>query len=349
LPSSQAPQASRTDAPSLPFGLPYVIADPAAARRGLYELRHALAELGVVVDADIARRPGDARRFAETALERGTSFIVAAGGDQLVHELVRLLVDVNAPAAGEAGAPVSSRRLAAETGGPAEADPAPAPDRPVLGLVGFGRQEFSATFGLPDDPNTAARHLVGDSVFLCDAGRARWRGPDGNDRVSVFANAAELGYPARVSTGLTALAWSAPGRAGRLRRLGVAVAALARSRSTPARLEVAHTAVDLRLAGLILANGQFSMGRSKVAPRALPDDGRLSVIAFEGEPIDIYGASAEVYYGDHIPSQKVREYQSPKVTLTSADPLPLALDGVRAAGGPPVTLEVLPGALVIKV
>ena len=357
--TSQTSRSTRLDAGALPFGLPYLIADPAANRRGLTELRRALAELGVVVDADVARRPGDARELAEAALARGTRLLVAAGGDQLAHELVRLLVDPTAPAVGEPDAGPSARRLAAAAAdAPDTADEeragaatpgAGALDGPILGLVGFGRQDLAATFGLPEDPAEAARNLLGGNVFLCDVGRARWRGPDGTERTSVFANAAELGYPARVSAGLTTLAWSAPGRAGRAGRFGASVAALARSRSTPARLEVAHTAVDLRLAGLVVANGQFSMGGMKLAPRALPDDGRLSVIAFEGDPIDIYGSSAKLYFGDHVPSPKVREYQSPRVTVDSAERLPLALDGVRAPGGPPVTFDVLPGALRVKV
>jgi diacylglycerol kinase family enzyme len=363
--TSHASRSTRLDAGTIPFGLPYVIADPAANRRGLTELRSALAELGVVVDADVARRPGDARELAEAAVARGTRLLVAAGGNQLAHELVRLLVDPTAPAVGEPDAGPSARRLAAEAaddpgddpGEEAEADPAAAAvpgagarsGGPILGLVGFGRQDLAATFGLPEDPAEAARNLLGGNLFLCDVGRARWRGPDGTERTSVFANAAELGYPARVSAGLTALAWSTPGAVGRVRRFGASVAALARSRSTPARLEVAHTAVELRLAGLVVANGQFSMGGMKLAPRALPDDGRLSVIAFEGDPVDIYGSTGRLYFGDHVPSPKVREYQSPRVTVDSAERLPLALDGIRAPGGPPVTFDVLPGALRVKV
>ncbi|HEV3464358.1 MAG TPA: hypothetical protein VG846_10290, partial [Actinomycetota bacterium] len=115
------------------------------------------------------------------------------------------------------------------------------------------------------------------------------------------------------------------------------------------RLEVDHTAVDLRLAGLVVANGQFTMGRMKVAPRALPDDGRLSVIAFQGEPLGIYARSKDLYYGLHVPHASIREYQSRRLAVATAEPLALTLDGWRAAGGPPVTVDVLERALRIKV
>ena len=118
---------------------------------------------------------------------------------------------------------------------------------------------------------------------------------------------------------------------------------------SPARLEVDHTAVDLRLGGLIVANGQFSMGRMKVAPRALPDDGRLSVIAFQGEPLGIYARSKDLYYGLHVPHPSIREYQSRRVAVDTAEPAALVLDGWRAAGGPPVSMDVLEKVLRVKV
>jgi diacylglycerol kinase (ATP) len=175
----------------------------------------------------------------------------------------------------------------------------------------------------------------------------------------VFANTAELGYPAEVSARAPT---GPPGGArgprtdgargtwvGRARRLAAALGGLVAARSTPAHLEVDHTAVDLRLAGLVVANGQFSMGRMKVAPRALPDDGRLSVIAFQGEPLGIYARSKDLYYGLHVPHPSIREYQSRRITVDTAEPMALVLDGCRAAGGPPVSIDVLERALRVKV
>jgi diacylglycerol kinase (ATP) len=306
----------------LPFGAPFLIADPAAAHRDLTLLRRALAAVGVVAEAAVARPVGRAGPVAARALEDGHRLLVAVGSDRLVHALLRELVD---------------------PGGPRWPDA-------VLGLAGLGRQDLSATFGLPDDPEKLARRLLGPELFLVDVGRARWRGPDGTERVGVFANTAELGYPAEVSARGAAEAGGGVSRwTGRAGRLAAAVGGLAASRSTPARLEVDHTAVELRLAGLVVANGQFSMGRMKVAPRALPDDGRLSVMAFQGEPLGIYARSRDLYYGLHVPHPSVREYQSRRVAVDTAEPLALVLDGWRAAGGPPVRFDVMERALRVKV
>ena len=157
----------------LPFGAPFLIADPAAARRDLTLLRRALAAAGVVAEAAVARPVERAGAVAARALEDGHRLLVAVGSDRLVHALLRELVD---------------------PGGPRWPDA-------VLGLAGLGRQDLSATFGLPDDPGKLARRLLGPDLFLVDVGRARWRGPDGTERVGVFANTAELGYPAEVSAG----------------------------------------------------------------------------------------------------------------------------------------------------
>jgi diacylglycerol kinase (ATP) len=335
-PPGDLPGGPPDPAGRLPFGLPFLIADPPAARRDLTLLRRALAASGVVAEAAVARPVERAGAIAARALEAGHRLLVAVGSDRLAHAVLRVLVD---------------------PGGPRWPDA-------VLGLAGLGRQDLSATFGLPDDPGKLAHFLVGPNLFIADVGRARWRGPDGTDRVGVFANTAELGYPAEVSarapargvrgtggevrgTGGTAPRWG--GAAGRVGRLAAALGGLAATRSSPARLEVDHTAVDLRLAGLVVANGQFSMGRMKVAPRALPDDGRLSVIAFQGEPLGIYARSKDLYYGLHVPHPSIREYQSRRVAVDTAEPMALVLDGWRAAGGPPVAFDVMERALRVKV
>jgi diacylglycerol kinase family enzyme len=87
----------------------------------------------------------------------------------------------------------------------------------------------------------------------------------------------------------------------------------------------------------------------KVAPRALPDDGRMSVIAFQGEPLGIYARSRDLYYGLHVPHPSIREYQSRRVAVDTAEPLALVLDGWRAAGGPPVAVDVMEQVLRVKV
>ena len=163
------PAPVRDLAALLPFGPPFLIGDPAAGRRGLGELRRRLADQGVVAEAAVARPPARAAELAARALERGSRLLVAVGSDEVAHALVTTLVDADGQQ----------------------------PHEGVLGLVGLGRQDLAATFGLPDRPERLARHLLGPRVFLADAGRARWQAA-GGERADVFANCAELGYPAQL-------------------------------------------------------------------------------------------------------------------------------------------------------
>ena len=57
-------------------------------------------------------------------------------------------------------------------------------------------------------------------------------------------------------------------------------------------------------------------------------------MAFQGEPLGIYARSKDLYYGLHVPHPSVREYQSRRVAVDTAEPLTLVLDGWRAAGAP---------------
>jgi diacylglycerol kinase family enzyme len=50
-----------------------------------------------------------------------------------------------------------------------------------------------------------------------------------------------------------------------------------------------------------------------------------------------------------VPHPSIREYQSRRVAVDTAEPVALALDGWRAAGGPPLAVDVLEGALRVKV
>ena len=269
----------------------------------------------------MARPVERAGAIAARALEDGHRLLVAVGSDRLVHALLRVLVDPSGPRWPDA----------------------------VLGLAGLGRQDLSATFGLPDDPAQAgppparAQPVLGRRRPgpLAGAGRHRpGRGVRQHRRARLPGRGVGPG-PGGVGRGGLGGRRDGPPVApgGRVGRLAAALGGLAATRSTPARLEVDHTAVDLRLAGLVVANGQFSMGRMKVAPRALPDDGRLSVIAFQGEPLGIYARSKDLYYGLHVPHPSVREYQSRRVAVDTAEPMALVLDGWRAAGGPPVALR----------
>ena len=127
--TSPTPATDPGHAALLPYGPPYLIGDPGAARQGLTELRRALARAGVVAEAAVARPVERAGAIAARALEGGHRLLVAVGSDLVAHAVLRAMVGPTGPRWPDA----------------------------VLGLAGLGRQDLAATFGLPDEPERLAR------------------------------------------------------------------------------------------------------------------------------------------------------------------------------------------------
>jgi diacylglycerol kinase (ATP) len=304
------------------LGPPLLIANPAAGRgRGgpLDLLREALRARGVAHDLRFTEAPGHASVLAREAVEAGRTYVVAVGGDGTVHEVVNGLVDVDS---GEARGPGL-----------------------VLGVMSAGSGcDLARTFGLDRPPEVVARHLDGEATMPFDVGRIRLRGPDGGERRVLFANIAEAGYGGLV----TDLANRMPRWLGRTRYAVATVAAIRRFRLVHTRVTVDHTSVEEELSNVVVANGQFFGGGLKVAPRALPDDGRFNVQVWRGRPIDVLRATPDLRVGEHLERDDVREWQSTTVTIEGESPLLVEADG-EVLGSTPATIDLLPRVLDIKI
>jgi diacylglycerol kinase (ATP) len=304
------------------LGPPLLIANPAAGRgRGgpLEQLREALRVRGVTHDLKLTEAPGHASTLAREAVEAGRTYVVAVGGDGTVHEVVNGLVDV-------------------------ESGQARAPDL-VLGVMSAGSGcDLARTFGLDRPPEVVARHLDGETTMPFDVGRVRLRGRDGGEHQVLFANIAEAGYGGLV----TDLANRMPRWMGKARYGVATIGAIRRFRLVRTRVTVDHTSVDEELSNVVVANGQFFGGGLKVAPRALPDDGRFNVQVWRGKPIDVLRATPDLRVGEHLERDDVREWQSTTVSIDSDSPLVIEADG-EVLGTTPATIDLLPQVLRIKI
>jgi diacylglycerol kinase (ATP) len=113
--------------------------------------------------------PGHAAEAARDALQGGERYLVAAGGDGTVHEVVNGMLQDDQPIAEDA----------------------------VLGVVAAGSGcDFVQSFGLPGDPVHAARHLAGDSARRIDVGKVT-SAAGGAETIRYFPNIAEAGLGAR--------------------------------------------------------------------------------------------------------------------------------------------------------
>jgi diacylglycerol kinase (ATP) len=306
-----------------PFGPILVIANPTAGRGRnavLPRLVTALTEAGLAHQVEPTRGPEHATELARTAVtQRDLRYVVAVGGDGTVHEVVNGLVDP-------------------ETGTAHREDT-------VLGVVAGGSGcDFIRTFGLDRAPEVMARHLGGDTTMRIDLGRVRLTAPDGTRRARLFANIAEAGWGAEVTRRANRL----PRLLGPARYLAAILTATGAMRQVETTVEVDHTTTTEPVSEVVVANGQFFGGGLRVAPRALPDDGRFNVQTWRSRPADVLRELPRVRVGEHLERPDVREWQSAGVTITGDEPLLVEADG-EVLGHTPATFDVLPDVLALKV
>lgn len=296
-----------------------LIVGPRAGRGALPALERALRAAGLDYDVALGRRPGDTVEMARAARDDGVGLVVAVGGDPTVHDVVNGLL-------GDA------------------ADEAPDPrGLPVLGVASVD-SDFARTFGLDRDADVVARHLAGDHTMTVDVGVVACAGPDGRPVRRLFANVAQIGWGAEVARHRRRLpAWT--GRFGNLLAAWTAIRTLDRQET---EVRVAHTTATLPVVAVVAANGQFFAGGMKVAPRALPDDGRLNVLVFTGPRSQVFTLTQPLLRGEHLPHPQITEWQSPHVTVAPARPLAVEADG-RLLGRTPATVTLRRRALRVRI
>lgn len=276
-------------------------------------LEHGGAEAEVVETTD---RDGTVEA-ATRSLADGWRHLVAVGGDGTLQAVVNGMFDGVVPRAPEA----------------------------VLGVVTAGHGgDFARTFGLDLAPRHAARRLLAPETMSVDVGVAEYTRADGSTERRLFANCAQIGYGADVAR----LAGRMPRKLGRVRYLLAAWAAIRRVRRPEAVVEMEHGQQRVRLVDLIAANGQFFGGGMRVAPRALPTDGRFSVLAFTGQRSQVFVLTPQLYRGAHLPHPEIREWQTPWVAVNDPSGLPVEADG-EDLGRTPATFSLLPGALRLSI
>lgn len=301
-----------------PFGKATVLANPRAGKgrvgRDPGALTASLDESGIEFGLLMTQGPGHATDLARRALEDGSRFLVAVGGDGTVHEVVNGMMQ-----SGRAG-------------------------QAVLGVVPAGSGgDFVKTFGLPARLQDAVRHLGGENTFAIDIGKITYTHM-GERATGYFANIAEAGFGAEVVRRAEKL----PRFVGRARYLVTFLFTLGAFRIRDARVEIDGRVHVGPLTNLVIANCQFYGGGMKIAPKALPDDGRFDVLLIRGTKRDYVANSTKVFRGEHLPSPVIKEYYAERVEVTADMPLRIEADG-EMLGSTPATFEIIPSALRLKV
>jgi diacylglycerol kinase (ATP) len=303
-----------------PFGRLVIIANPSSgwgrSEAKLRKIGSMLRDWGLDYRIVTTTGPGHAAEAAAEALRGGDRFLVAAGGDGTVHEVVNGMFAGDQPIAPDA----------------------------VLGVLATGSGcDFVRSFGIPGDAVRAARHLTGDAVRTIDLGKVTFA-DGGATTVRYFANIAEAG-----------LGGSVVARASRLHTVFASTRyfvgfwlTLPRFRPAAVRIDADGQAFEWLAHNVVVANCRFYGGGMQISPKSEPDDGRLDVLVMTGPKSDAYTTLPKVYRGTHLPHRDIAELRAGRITVETDVPYPIEADG-EVLGTTPATFEVIPGALRLKV
>jgi diacylglycerol kinase (ATP) len=104
-----------------------------------------------------------------------------------------------------------------------------------------------------------------------------------------------------------------------------------------------------RMFEALAMNGDYTAGGMWMAPDAKPDDGLFDVVLIgDVTKLDFVLTFPKIYRGRHVGHPKIEHLRGRAVTIDSATPLPIALDGEQP-GMTPVTFEIVPHALRLRV
>jgi YegS/Rv2252/BmrU family lipid kinase len=309
----------------LDLARPLVIVNPRSGR-GLTEsrwarVRGALTDGLGELDSAFTAGPRDAGAIAEREAAAGRKLIVALGGDGTISEVANGILQAGAGATTE------------------------------LGIVPRGTGgDFRRTLELPHDVAEAARRVRDGRARAVDAGRVRFRGPDGATEVRHFVNVASFGFSSAVATRANA---SSKRFGGRFAFFAATVRALVSYDNTDVWLTIDDRPRERRRVMLAaVGNGRFFGGGMKICPEARLDDGALDLVTVgdfsKGEVLTNIG---RLYEGTHLALDSV---ENARVTRVAVEPveadaqIPVELDG-ETPGHLPAVFEILPAALRIRI
>ncbi len=305
-----------------PFGVLAVIVDPRAGDgivgAKIAEVQRSLDAHGLQYRLQVAPTPADATRMATAALDEGYRYLAAVGDDATVQDVVNGMF---------------------RDGRPIVTDP-------VLAVVAAGSGcDLVKSFGLPGDVDGATRHLLGETTYPFDLMKLQVTGHEGEPVVRYAHNLAQVG--------LHASAWQ---RRGRLpRRLGNARrflgfwGAYVGSRVRDVTVTTDTKTHELRAWSVVVGNAQFADGGMRLSPRSFPGDGVIDVRVFTGPKSDAYRMLPRMFrHGDHVPDPNIKELRAKLTLRIDADrPMPVVADGAPL-GTSPVTFQVVPQQILLK-
>jgi diacylglycerol kinase (ATP) len=287
---------------------PYIIVNPIAGSVGNLNAR--LKQLGPLdaKEVRVTQRAGEAEIFARRAVRAGCDYIIVAGGDGTLNEVIN-------------GITASCR-----------------PRELCLGIVPLGTaNDFARSIGLMRDIDAAIDILRAKITARIDLVCMT------SERKRYFVNVSSGGFSGVVDEKLTPGIKSVWGPLAYLRSAAAALPELHAYRTTVICDDAERLVMDLY--NVIVANGRFVAGGLPIAPQADLSDGLLDIVLVpKRSAAEMALLAAEMLLGKHLSSDAVTFRRAKKISVRSQPGMWFNTDG-ELVGNEPTVFQILPRAL----
>ena len=278
------------------------------------EIAHRAAQRGLDGDSLISERPGQLTALAADAVAKGATQLVVVGGDGSVNEVVNGIADAEGV---------------------------------ELAVIPRGTGwDFVRTFDIPRDLDAAVDVALNGVVREIDLGVVTYRTWGGEDARSVFANVASAGISGAIAQRANE---SSKALGGKVSYYWATLSVFFGWQTGEMRVSVDGESRSGKMIDAVVCNGRYLGGGMMMCPEAEPDDGVFDVLLIgDVTKRDLLLVLPKTYKGNHLPHPRLELLRGKVVTVESAEPLPIELDGEQP-GTTPARFEVLPRALRLRV
>jgi diacylglycerol kinase (ATP) len=285
---------------------PYVIVNPIAG--SITNLDALLVQLQGLnpMKVRVTRGPGDAGKFARAAIQKQSDYIIAAGGDGTLNEVINGM-------AGHA-------------------------NKACLGILPLGTgNDFARSIGLPGTIEANIDILLAQKTKSIDLVRVK------SKRTRFFVNVSAGGFSGLVDEIMSPeikQTW------GPLAYLRGAAAVLPKLQAYRTEIELDEKeSLSLDLYNVVVGNGRFVAGGIPITPDADLADGLLDIVLIPKRSIpEMLLLAAEILLGKHLASSAVVFRRAATISVRSQPGMWFNVDG-ELVGNAPAVFEILPRSL----
>jgi diacylglycerol kinase (ATP) len=256
----------------------------------------------------LTKRAGEAETLARAAIRAGCDYIIAAGGDGTLNEVINGIAS-------------------------------PHPIRGVrMGIVPLGTaNDFARSMKLPARMEDNIDILRAKQTVLVDLVRVTGK------RTRYFINVSAGGFSGIVDEKLTPQIKSTWGPLAYFRSAAAALPKLRAYRTTVIFDDVERSEVELY--NIVIANGQFVAGGLPIAPDASVCDGLLDILLVPKRPArEMALLTAQMLLGKHLSSDAIPFRKARRISVKSRPRMWFNVDG-EPFGDDPAVFQIIPRAL----